>query len=72
MEEIKLRNRSEMQIDSPRTLPEWVLPWPAFEVNWKRAALMVIDYQNYSSNPNAGMARMLLEKTPLCLSVGFG
>ena len=63
-EEMTPRNLSGLRIDSPRTLPQWVLPWPAFVVDWKRAALIVIDYQNYSSNPNAGMARMLFEKFP--------
>jgi len=51
-------------IDSPQTLPDWPMPWPAFEVDWTRAALIVIDYQNYSSNPEAGLARMFIEKYP--------
>jgi biuret amidohydrolase len=51
-------------IDSPATLPEWVLPWPEFEVDWRRAALAVIDVQNYSSNARVGIAQMLFEKRP--------
>ena len=51
-------------IDSPQTLPNWVLPWPTFEVDWKRAALIIVDYQNYSSNPDSGLAKMLLERFP--------
>jgi nicotinamidase-related amidase len=51
-------------IDSPETLPDWPIPWPAFEVDWNRAALVVIDYQNYSSNPDVGLARMFIEKYP--------
>jgi len=51
-------------IDSPQTLPGWPMPWPAFEVDWMRAALLVIDYQNYSSNPQAGLVKMFIEKYP--------
>jgi len=51
-------------IDSPQTLPDWPIPWPAFEIDWKRAALIVIDYQNYSSNPEVGLAKMFIEKYP--------
>lgn len=59
-----MKKENDTRIDSPETLPNWVLPWPTFQVNWKHAALMVIDYQNYSSNPGTGTARMLLEKMP--------
>ena len=52
------------RIDSPQTLPEWPFPWPSFSVYWTKAALIVIDYQNYSSNPNCGLAQLLLEKHP--------
>lgn len=51
-------------IDSPQTLPNWPMPWPAFVVDWSRAALLVIDYQNYSSNPEVGLTRMFIEKYP--------
>ena len=51
-------------IDSPQTLPAWPIPWPAFGVEWTRAALIVIDYQNYSSNPEVGLAKMFVEKYP--------
>ena len=29
-------------IDSPETFADWHMPWPRFEVDWKRAALVVI------------------------------
>jgi nicotinamidase-related amidase len=59
-----MQNETRAQIDSPETLPNWFLPWPTFQIDWNHAALMVIDYQNYSSNPETGTARMLLEKMP--------
>jgi len=46
-------------IDSPETLPGWHMPWPSFEVDWKKSALIVIDMQNYGCNPDAGVAQML-------------
>jgi nicotinamidase-related amidase len=51
-------------IDSAATLPDWVMPWPEFEVDWGRAALAVIDVQNYSSNRRVGITQMLFEKRP--------
>lgn len=51
-------------IDSPATMPEWVFPWPAFDVDWRRVALLVIDIQNYCANRDAGLGRMLLERAP--------
>ena len=51
-------------IDSPETFPGWHAPWPAFEVDWKRAALVVIDMQNYGCNPGAGLGPMLAERYP--------
>ncbi len=51
-------------IDTPSSLPDWIMPWPAFDVDWARAALMVIDFQNYSSNPDCGIAQMLIEQHP--------
>ena len=51
-------------IDSPQSFPNWVFPWPAFDVDWKRTALMIIDYQNYSSNPEVGTGRMLRQHHP--------
>lgn len=47
------------EIDSPATLPGWHMPWPGFEVDWARAALLVVDMQNYGCNPRAGVAAML-------------
>lgn len=52
------------RIDSLETFPEWFMPWPSFEVDWSRAGLMVIDYQNYSSNPECGVAGMLKDQFP--------
>lgn len=51
-------------IDTPSSLPDWIMPWPTFDVDWARAALIVIDYQNYSSNPDCGIAQMLIERHP--------
>ena len=51
-------------IDSPDSLPDWIMPWPTFEVDWSRTALIVIDYQNYSSNPDCGITAMLIERYP--------
>jgi nicotinamidase-related amidase len=55
----------EATIDSPATLPDWVMPWPDFTIDWGRSALLVIDVQNYSSNVRTGIAEMLLEKRPI-------
>jgi nicotinamidase-related amidase len=51
-------------IDSPETFAGWHMPWPAFEVDWRRAALVVIDMQNYGCNPEAGLGPMLAERYP--------
>ncbi len=51
-------------IDSPQTLSGWPIPWPAFEIEWTRTALIVVDYQNYSSNPDVGLVKMLAEQFP--------
>jgi biuret amidohydrolase len=51
-------------VDSRKTLTDWVFPWPTFDVDWKRAALLVIDYQNYVANPAVGLGKMLTEKHP--------
>lgn len=52
------------RIDSPQTLAGWPIPWPEFDIDWTRAALIVIDYQNYSANPNAGLVTMFAEQFP--------
>lgn len=52
------------EIDSPETLINWLFPWPAFEVDWQRVALMIIDYQNYCANREVGLGKMLQEKSP--------
>ena len=51
-------------IDSPETLPGWHMPWPSFTVDWTRAALVVVDMQNYGCNPDVGVARMLSLRYP--------
>jgi biuret amidohydrolase len=51
-------------IDSPETFAGWHLPWPRFEVDWRRAALVVVDMQNYACNPDAGLAQMLSQRYP--------
>jgi nicotinamidase-related amidase len=51
-------------IDSPETLPGWHMPWPAFQVDWDRAALLVIDVQNYGCSADAGLGPMLRERHP--------
>jgi biuret amidohydrolase len=53
-----------MTIESPETFPEWFMPWPSFQVDWSKSALVVIDYQNYGSNPDCGVAKMLSEQFP--------
>jgi nicotinamidase-related amidase len=60
----KGRHDTLLRIDSPDTLPDWVQPWPEFDIDWTRAALAVIDVQNYSSNAKVGIAAMLFEKRP--------
>ena len=51
-------------IDSPEAFAGWHMPWPHFEVDWKRAALLVIDMQNYGCNPDVGLPLMLSERYP--------
>ncbi len=51
-------------IDSPETLPGWHFPWPAFEVDWKRAALLVVDLQNYGCNRHAGIGKLIDRQHP--------
>ena len=46
-------------IDSPETLPGWHMPWPGFTIDWRRAALVLVDLQNYGCNPKVGVAAML-------------
>lgn len=52
------------QIDSPDSIPGWFMPWPSIEVDWSRAGLLVVDFQNYGCNPECGVARMLREQFP--------
>ena len=51
-------------IDSPLTLDAWPFTWPAFDVDWSRAALLVVDVQNYGCNPEFGIGRMLARRYP--------
>jgi biuret amidohydrolase len=51
-------------VDSPQTLRDWPFPWPALDADWSRAALVVIDLQNYGCNPEAGTGAMLRERHP--------
>ncbi len=55
---------SELRVDSPATFPGWMMPWPAFDVDWSKAGLLIIDFQNYGSNRECGVARMLCEQYP--------
>lgn len=52
------------RIDSPESLTNWIMPWPAFEIDWSRTGLMIIDLQNYSSNPECGIAEMISNQYP--------
>ena len=51
-------------VDSRETFGGWHMPWPDFEVDWKRAALVVIDMQNYGCNPEVGLTQMLSQRYP--------
>ena len=43
-------------IDSPVMLRSWHFPWPALDVDWN-GALLVVDMQNYGCNPTPGWGR---------------
>ena len=51
-------------IDSPETFAGWHMPWPAFDVDWTRAALVLVDLQNYGCNPDVGLMQMLSARQP--------
>lgn len=51
-------------IDGPGTCPDWPFPWPEPAVDWGRAALLVVDLQNYGCNPDVGLVRMLRLRHP--------
>ena len=57
-----------LPVDSPDTFAGWHMPWPEFEVDWQRAALLLIDLQNYGCNPDAGLGPMLTERYPAIAS----
>jgi biuret amidohydrolase len=44
------------------------MPWPDFEVDWTRAALIAIDLQNYGCNSEAGLMPMLSARYPAIAS----
>src|ERR1044072_2920088 len=51
-------------VDSPETFTGWHKPRAQVELDWKRAALLLIDLQNYGCNPDAGLGPMLSERHP--------
>jgi biuret amidohydrolase len=51
-------------IDSPETFAGWHVPWPKLDIEWKRAALVVVDMQNYGCNPDVGLMQMLSQRYP--------
>jgi len=55
---------SSAPIDSPETLAGWPMPWPALELDWGHAALLVVDVQNYGCNRDVGLGRLLAERHP--------
>ncbi|MCH2210549.1 MAG: cysteine hydrolase [Fuerstiella sp.] len=50
--------------DSPDSLRDWIMPWPAFDVDWDRAGLIIIDYQNYGASSDCGLIPMLVQQHP--------
>ncbi len=50
------------RFDSSDALADWVMPWPAFEVDWDRAALLLIDCQNYGASAACGLIPMFVER----------
>ena len=55
---------TDAPFDSPHSFPGWIMPWPSFKVNWRRSGLLIIDLQNYSSNPACGITQMISEQYP--------
>jgi nicotinamidase-related amidase len=53
---------TELKIDSPQSFPNWIMPWPAFDVDWSKVGLLIIDFQNYGSNPECGVMQMIAER----------
>jgi nicotinamidase-related amidase len=51
-------------IDSPSSFADWIMPWPEFIVDWARAALVMVDCQNYACNPTCGLQKMIGERQP--------
>ena len=55
---------TEPKIDSQQSFPNWIMPWPAFDVDWSKVGLLIIDFQNYGSNPECGVMQMIAERYP--------
>ena len=55
-----------MKPDSKETLPDWPFPWPedTIKEDWSRAALLVVDLQNYMCNPEVALTKKLREEDP--------
>jgi nicotinamidase-related amidase len=51
-------------IDSPATFPDWHFPWPALDVDWNSAALLLVDVQNYGCHPEVGIGQTLSRLHP--------
>ena len=59
-----MRNMKEFPVYPSESVADWVMPWPSFEVDAERTGLMVIDYQNYSVNPQCGLTSMIKKRYP--------
>lgn len=55
---------SQQTVDSPENVPEWHMPWPAFEIDWNHAALIIVDLQNCGCNCSVGIPQMLQARYP--------
>jgi biuret amidohydrolase len=55
---------AERPIDSPESLSGWPMPWPRFAVDWRRAALLLVDLQNYGCHPEIGLLPMFALRYP--------
>ena len=61
--EVRLDGDTREKVDSKETLPEWFFPWPEDTVrpDWGKAALLLIDFQNYLGNPDVGLIKTMRE-----------
>ena len=53
---------SDPPVDSPDSLPDWIMPWPSFDVDWTRTALLIVDMQGCHSKMLAKNASGLVER----------